>query len=55
MIRDMVKHKLRVLSNDLQVKSLKARVEIQKCQLKFKSASSTPQIISLAQIFVLCL
>ena len=35
----MVKHELRV-------ESLKARVEIQKCELKFKSGSTNPQVTS---------
>ena len=33
-LRDMVKHELRVESLKEQVESLKARVEIQKCEFK---------------------
>ena len=38
-MRDMVKHELRVTSYELGDESLKARVEIQKPKLKFKSTS----------------
>ena len=44
---DMVKHELRVASYELHglpVESLKARVEIQKQELKFKSASLNPRV-----------
>ena len=35
-VGDMVKHQLRVTSCELQVESLKVRVEIQKCDFKSK-------------------
>ena len=39
--------KIIVTSYELRVESLKPRVEIQKCELKFKSVNSNPQVTSL--------
>ena len=41
----MVKHELRAMSDWLRVESLKARVEIQRCE--FKSTSSNSRVPSL--------